>query len=205
MTVTKNGHYKLCGFDLSTHFEEDMVLIEKWKSTKPVSAIYFDGESKTFFVKRFIIEPTDKKVLFIAEAPGSYLENVTTEVTPIVELKFSKIKDKELPDEKINLAEFIEVKGLKAKGNKLSYSKIKEINLLPPVEVPIDEDILEEFEESGVSPIEALKKAQETSPEKNIISIDQQINAGIKLPSEEKKKHKPSDSDDDEKQITLDL
>jgi len=69
--------------------------------------------------------------------------------------------------------------------------------------------MLEEFEESGVSPIEALKKAQEPAKEKNIISIDQQINAEIKLPSSEKKKKKKKSKgdkkDDGEQQITMDL
>ena len=190
LTITQSGHYKLNSFDVSTHFDEDMILIEKFNSKKPISAIYLDGESKTYFVKRFMVEPTDKKVLFISEADGSRVEIVTTEDKPAVEVKFSKVKDKELPDEKIDLTQFIEVKGLKAKGNKLSYSKVKEINLLPPVEVHIEEEVLDEFEESGMSPLEAIKKAQEPAKEKNIISIDQMINAEIKLPSQEKKKKK---------------
>ena len=190
LTITQSGHYKLNSFDVSTHFDEDMILIEKFNPKKPISAIYLDGESKTYFVKRFMVEPTDKKVLFISEAEGSRVEIVTTEEKPAVEVKFSKVKDKELPDEKIDLTQFIEVKGLKAKGNKLSYSKVKEINLLPPVEVHIEEEVLDEFEESGMSPLEAIKKAQEPAKEKNIISIDQMINAEIKLPSQEKKKKK---------------
>ncbi len=190
LTIIQSGHYKLNSFDVSTHFDEDMILIEKFNPKKPISAIYLDGESKTYFVKRFMVEPTDKKILFISEAEGSRVEIVTTEEKPAVEVKFSKVKDKELPDEKIDLTQFIEVKGLKAKGNKLSYSKVKEINLLPPVEVHIEEEVLDEFEESGMSPLEAIKKAQEPAKEKNIISIDQMINAEIKLPSQEKKKKK---------------
>jgi topoisomerase-4 subunit A len=188
LTITQTGYYKLTGFDLSTHFDEDMILIEKFNGQKPVSAIYLDGESKTYFVKRFMIDVTDKKVLFISEAEGSRIELVTTDPLPVVEVKFAKVKDKELPPEKIDLTKFIEVKGLKAKGNKLSYSKVKEISLLPPLEVHIEEDVLDEFEESGMSPLEAIKKAQEPAREKNVISIDQMINAEIKLPSEEKKK-----------------
>ncbi len=205
LTITQTGHYKLTGFDLSNHFDQDMVLIEKWNPNKAVSAIYLDGESKTYFVKRFMIEPTDKKVLFISESEGSQLETVTTEANPVVELKFSKVKDKELPSEKISLATFIDVKGLKAKGNKLSYAKVKEINLLPPVEVPIEEELVEEFEESGASPIEALKKAQEPAREKPVISIDQQINAEIKLPSQEKKKKKKTKGKDGDPQTTMNL
>ncbi|MES2397608.1 MAG: DNA gyrase/topoisomerase IV subunit A, partial [Bacteroidota bacterium] len=207
LTIMQSGNYKVTGFDLATHFDEDMVVIEKFNPTKPVTAVYLDGESKTYFVKRFLVEPMDKKVLFISESEGSKLEIATTDAIPVLELKFSKVKDKELPDEKINLVEFIGVKGYKAKGNKLSYSKVKEINLLPPVEVPIDEDVLEEFEESGMSPLEALKKSTtpEKPKEKNIISIDQMINADLKLPSEEKKKKKKTDEDDEEAQGTLDL
>lgn len=205
LTISQSGHYKLNSFDVSTHFDEDMILIEKFNPKKPISAIYLDGESKTYFVKRFMVEPTDKKVLFISEAEGSRVEIVTTEEKPAVEVKFSKVKDKELPDEKIDLTQFIEVKGLKAKGNKLSYSKVKEINLLPPVEVHIEEEVLDEFEESGMSPLEAIKKAQEPAKEKNIISIDQMINAEIKLPSQEKKKKKKGDGDGAGKDLKLDF
>jgi topoisomerase IV subunit A len=207
LTLMQSGHYKLSTFDLTNHFDEDLMIIEKFDPTKPVSAIYLDGESKTLFVKRFLIEATDKKTLFIGEAEGSKLEVVTTEKIPVVELKFSKVKDKELPDEQINLVDFITVKGLKAKGNKLSFSKVKDIKLLPPVEVPIEEEMLEEFEESGLSPLEALKKssAPEKKNEKNMLSIDQQINAEIKLPSEEKKKKKKAKDEDGEAQIELDL
>ncbi|MDQ3048572.1 MAG: DNA gyrase/topoisomerase IV subunit A, partial [Bacteroidota bacterium] len=200
LTVSQSGNYRLTGFDLTTRFDEDMTLIEKFNPNKPITAIYLDGESKTFFVKRFLVEVTDKKVLFIGEVEGSKLELATTDAIPVVELKFSKVKDKELPPEKINLVDFITVKGLKAKGNKLSYAKVKEINLMPPVEVEIDDDVLEEFEESGLSPLEALKKstAPEKKNEKQIISIDQMINEEIKLPSEEKKKKKKGKSDEDE-------
>ncbi len=205
LTITQSGFYKITSFDLSTHFDEDMILIEKFNQNKPVSAIYFEGESKTYFVKRFMIEPTDKKVLFITETPGSRIEIVTTENIPVVELKFSKVKDKELPDQQIDLTQFIEVKGMKAKGNKLSYAKVKEINLLPPVEVPIDDEVLEEFEESGMSPLEAIKKAQEPKKEKSAISIDMQLNEELKLPSEEKKKKKKKKGKDGASELTIDF
>jgi topoisomerase IV subunit A len=203
LTVTKSGYYKLTGFDVTTHFDEDMILIEKLDTHKPLSVIYFDNESKTHFVKRFLVEPSDKKVLFISEAEGSYIEMVTTQHTPVVELKFHKQKGKDAATEKINLSEFITVKGLKAKGNKLSSEKIKDIALMPPEETPIDDAALEEFEESGLSPLEALKKsADPQKPKKPIISIDQQLNEKIKLPSEDKKK---KNEEGGNSQITLDF
>ena len=205
LTIMQSGNYKLTSFDLATHFDDDMMLIEKFIPNKPITAIYLEGESKTYFVKRFLVEPMDKKILFISESDGSRLEIATSEALPVLEIKFNKVKDKELPIEKINLVDFIGVKGYKAKGNKLAYSKVKEINLLAPVEVPIDEDVLDEFEESGMSPLEALKKSAipEKSREKTIVSIDHLINEDLILPSEEKKKKKKTDGDDEESQGTL--
>ena len=88
----------------------------------------------------------------------------------------------------------------------MSQNKVKEIVLLPPIEVPIDEEILEEFEESGMSPLEALKKTKgDKKTDKPIISIDQQLNENLKLPSEEKKNKKKNDSTDSDTQITLDF
>lgn len=202
LTVMKSGHYKVTGFDVSQHFDEDMMLIEKFDATRALSVVYLEGESKTHFVKRFMVEPTSNKTLIISESEGSKIEIATTELIPQIEVKFTKVKDKDLPNQKIDLTQFIEIKGLKAKGNKLSYAKVKEITLLPPVEIQIDD--VDEFEESGLSPLEAIKKAQEPPKDKNLISIDQQINQQIKLPSQEKKK-KPKKGKGGGKDLKLDF
>lgn len=133
LQITQTGHYKLTSFDLSTKFEDDFIVLEKWKPEKPVSAIYWDGEKNQFNVKRFLIEETDKKTLFITEHPDSYLELVSTHNKPVIEIAFDKrSSDKE--NEQIKLEEFISVKGLKAMGNRLTTDKIKEINELEPEE-----------------------------------------------------------------------
>jgi topoisomerase IV subunit A len=130
LTVLTTGEYKLASFDLSTRFDEEMILIEKFRPERVLTAIYFDGEKKEYFAKRFTIESTDKKVLIITESEGSFLEMVTTQNNPLIEIKFSKQKDKELPNEQINLVEFVGVKGEKAKGKRLAINKLKEINLI---------------------------------------------------------------------------
>lgn len=131
LTITQSGHYKLTGTNLSTHFEDDLILIEKWIPEKPITAIYFDGEKEDFYVKRFLVEDTDKKTLFITEDDKSYLELVSTDFNTVIELTFAKAKGKDQkPNEVLNLKEFISVKGLKALGNKLSYNKIKNVERL---------------------------------------------------------------------------
>jgi topoisomerase-4 subunit A len=103
---------------------------------KPISAVYWDGDKQQFNVKRFLVEGTSRKVAFITEHEKSYLEIASTDWKPVIELVFKKIKGIEKPSEKVNLEEFISVKGLKAIGNRLTSEKIKIINILNPIPAP---------------------------------------------------------------------
>jgi topoisomerase-4 subunit A len=150
LTIMKSGHYQLTGFDFSTKFEDDLIVIEKWNPEKPISAIYFDGEKKEYYVKRFMVEETDKLVSFISESEDSTLEFVTTDYMPMVQVNFSKVKGKERDPEEINLFEFIAVKGLKAQGNKLSQYKVKSIDALESIEVEPPQSETEESEEEVI-------------------------------------------------------
>jgi len=141
LVISQSGEYQLLGFDLSTHFPEDMIVLEKLDTKKPVSAIYWDGEKSKYYVKRFLVEPSDKKVSFISDSDGSYLEVVSTDYLPLAEIEFVKERNKDQrPNLKINFEEFISVKGLKAQGNTLTTYKVKSINLMaslkPLVETP---------------------------------------------------------------------
>lgn len=169
LTIMQSGNYKLHNFDLENHFEEDMILIEKLKADKPITAIYLDGEKKEYFVKRFLVEPSDKKVLFISEFEGSQLECVSTDLLPVCEIKFYKNKGKDIANESINLSEFIAVKGLKAKGNRLSQYKIKEINLADPIPIP-EEPKEEEKAAFDLERMERLKAIKD-----NLDEMDSQI------------------------------
>ena len=132
LTLYKNGDYRLSSFDLATHFDEDMIHIEKWIQDRPISAVYYDGEKELHYVKRFMCEVTqDKRVCFISEAQGSYLDVVSTAYRPEAKIIFNKLlkETKNLPDQTLNLADLIEVKGLKAQGNQMTKLKVKEIIL----------------------------------------------------------------------------
>jgi topoisomerase-4 subunit A len=131
LVISQSGEYQLLGFDLSTHFPEDMVVLEKFHPKKPVSAIYWDASKSKYYVKRFLIEVSDKKVSFISESDGSYLEVVSTDYLPVAEIEFTKERTKDQrPNEQINFNEFIAIKGLKAQGNTLTSYKVKSISLL---------------------------------------------------------------------------
>ena len=154
LTITSSGNYKLYNFDLLNHFDEDIIMIEKYYPQQTISMVYFDGESGAYFSKRFSPEMLTAKTIIIPEHESSHVELVTTQTEPVVELIFGKEKGVTPKPEKINLVEFVPPMGLKAKGKRLSQQKIKEVNLLNPTESDTDYD-----EDTGLSPVELHKRA----------------------------------------------
>ena len=141
LTINSQGEAKLVSFDLMNRFDDDYLILEKWKPEQPITCIYFDGDKDKYFVKRFLLENTTNIQSFFAnENPKSFLEFVTTEAGATAELVFPKIKDKQRDPETVDLDEFITVKGIKAIGNQLTKDKVKNINIT----IPEPPEIIEE-------------------------------------------------------------
>jgi len=160
IAITKSGTYKITNYELTNRYEpEKTILVEKFNPKKAISAIYVDGESKHYFVKRFLIETNtiDKEFGFISEGIGSRLEFVTTSDTPEVEVELVKGKGKDKETEVVNLEDIVDVKGWKSLGNRLSQHKVTKVK---PVEEPEDTGLEDgdEFEEFA----EAFEKATGT-------------------------------------------
>ena len=135
LVVSQRGKLKIISPELTTHFSDDMIILEKWTPKKPISAIYFDGKKEKYYAKRFLIENKSKQEIFISENKGSFLELVSTDWRPVFEIVFSKLRNKEQrPSQKIVFDEFISVKGIKAQGNQLTSHKLKQVNILEPLE-----------------------------------------------------------------------
>jgi topoisomerase-4 subunit A len=150
LIIQQSGKLKVITPELSTHFEEDMVVLEKWIPKKPISAIYYDGEKERYFIKRFLVEVENKEEFFITEHPNSQLEIVSTDYRPVAELIFNKIKGIQKDNMTVDIESFIAVKGFKALGNQLTTDKVKQVNLIEslPYEAP-EEVIPEEIEVDG--------------------------------------------------------
>ena len=135
LVVSQNGSLKIIQPELSTHFNDDMIVLEKWTPKKPISAIYFDGKKEKYFAKRFLAENKNKEEVFISENKGSFLELISTDWKPVFELVFIKLRNKDQrPNQRIVFDEFISVKGIKAQGNQLTPHKIKQVNTLESLE-----------------------------------------------------------------------
>ncbi|MDW5288395.1 DNA gyrase/topoisomerase IV subunit A [Formosa sp. PL04] len=139
LIITQSGLVKTILPELTSHFDSDMVVLEKWIPNKPISAVYFEGEKERYYVKRFLIEHENKEEVFISDHEKSQLEIVSTDWLPVAEIVYGKERGKDQKENAtINLEEFISVKGIKALGNQLTTDKVKQINLLDslPYESP---------------------------------------------------------------------
>ena len=169
LIIRQNGILKTISPEITTRFNEDMIVLEKWLPKKPISAIYFDGKKEKYFLKRFLIENENKEETFISLNKNSFLEIVSTDWKPVVELVYNKERNKEQrPNTSIDVEEFISIKGIKAQGNQLTGYKVKQINILeskvyePPIEVSANE--IEVIDENEIK-IE-LNVSGENDPEK---------------------------------------
>jgi len=163
LIISQNGTVKTVTPEVTLHFDDDMIVLEKWTPSKPISAIYFDGEKERYYVKRFLVEQEGKEEQFISEHPKSQLEIVAVDYKPVAELVFSKQRGKDQkPNQKVNIEEFIAVKGIKALGNQLTADKLKQINLQEPLPHEIEEVL-------SIGEIEVVEEKQVNA---NIDSID---------------------------------
>jgi topoisomerase-4 subunit A len=202
LCITKGGSYQLFPYVLSTHFPDDAITVVKWDPKTPVSAVYWEGEKQQYQVKRFLVEPAKDAVSFITEHPDSKLTLHSLVPKPRVLLSFDK-RSNDRPEEEVDLEAFISVKGIKALGNRLTPFKVKDIQLLDPVFVPMTPELeetqgmliseeevgnLEAPEEEGLeeSPMKQFKRQQaaaevERSPEDPLIGYEpgKQITLGL--------------------------
>ena len=172
LVITQSGLIKTIVPEITTHFSDDMIVLEKWIPSKPISAIYYDGAKEKYFVKRFLIENESKEEVFISAHASSALEIVSTDWRPMAELTFAKDRGKDRkPNQKINIAQFIDVKGISAQGNQLSRQKVNQIDLLEPLPfqapeaIPADElEVVDEVEISVEPHLQQQKTLEETLP-----------------------------------------
>ncbi len=133
LVLYKKGSYQLYNYDLSNHFGQDILTIEKFNKHKILSVVYYDAEQKFYYVKRFEVEETEGKIFgFIGDNPDNKLISVTWVHYPRLELEFGG-KNSERENEIIEIAEFIGVKSWKAKGKRLSNYEVENIKEIEPI------------------------------------------------------------------------
>lgn len=174
LSITKSGYYQLYGFDVTTHFDDDMIHIEKYDPRKPITAIYIESTTKLPYAKRFFIEESDKKTCFVGDDNGKLLQ---FSLDYLSQLELSIKKGRESSTEIIHMDEFIGIKSVKAKGKRLTNDKIKSLNWAEPLEYeypPLDgesteeEDMQDDAQNESASNADEVTENIDETPQKDV-------------------------------------
>ncbi len=144
----KRGIYSITSYETSNHYDDDLLLIEKFDAVKVYSVLFFDAEQSFVYLKRFSVEVIDKPQSFIGDASGSYLVEFSTDAWPQVEIVFGGSYAHRL-NELVDVSEFIGVKSFRARGKRLTPYQIGEAKFVEPLqkEEPLDESAEEPMEQ----------------------------------------------------------
>ncbi|WP_299248185.1 DNA gyrase/topoisomerase IV subunit A [uncultured Lacinutrix sp.] len=196
LIINQKGIVKTVTPEVTLHFDDDMIVMEKWIPKKPISAVYFDGEKEKHYVKRFVIENESREESFITEHEKSQLEIVSTDWKPMAEIVFVKERGKDRREnEEINIEEFISVKGITALGNQLTKHKINQVNLLEPL--PYDEpeevsveviDVVDEVVVENTLPID-VPVVEVEKPAKEFVSKEEKAKKALERAIQKKKEN----------------
>ncbi len=159
LIINQEGIVKTILPELSSHFDNSMIVIEKWVPKKPITVIHYDGEKEKYFLKRFLIENENKAECVISDHNQSFLELVSTDWKPMLQIIFAKERGKDRREDlEINAEDFISIKGIKASGNQLTPYKVNQVNALEPlpyeppeVKPAIEIEVVDEEEVLGQS------------------------------------------------------
>lgn len=132
LVVMPDGTYNLSSFELTNHFDAKMLRIEKYRPEQIYTAVHLDGKSGNYLVKRFSFEntPIGKSTSIINDEPGSKLVLLTNGDDPVVKINLLKGKSQISESIEQHLKEIVDVKGMKAQGNRLSAHDIKNVALI---------------------------------------------------------------------------
>lgn len=144
LAIFKDGSYYTTPTDLSSRYQENLLKIEKLNNNKTWSVLYWDGEAKAFYIKRFAFEVSDNSpVSFISDSKGSYFVGIVDDKHPQMELTFGG-KNKGRSPETVGVEDFIAKKGIGAKGKKVSNLEVEAVKFIEGLHLPEDDIVVEE-------------------------------------------------------------
>jgi len=222
MTIQKSGFYKLMSYELSNHFEEDMILIEKFNPAKIMSVLYFDASQEKYYIKRFGFESENsinKRFDFIGDPEENKMLSYSLDFRPQIKVIFDNTDVKKPSDDEIiDVEEFIGVKGEKAKGKRITIKATKKIGFIEPL--PYEEAVSEQLEDTPEPQKDIPEQSSDTAEVKEEVIEKPKDKPREKAPetkkpsepvikdfkreeTEEEKQARLKKEDDDKKQMEL--
>jgi len=175
LIIKKNGSFLMTNFDLTNHYNDDVMIIEKFDPEKIWTAALFDADQQNYpYLKRFSLEPTVKPQSFTGDNPETKLILLTDVYYPRLEVIFGgndSYREKLILDGD----EFIGIKSYKAKGKRITTFETEQISELEPLRFP------ENNEEETITPLPVEIEEDDEDSVKSTIDIVDEIVGQMKL------------------------
>ena len=208
LVISSTGEYYMTNFELTNHFDKNILVIEKYNADKIWSLVLFDADQKYYYLKRFQLEVTQKPQNILGDNPDSQLILLSDQDYPRFEIVFGG-NDAHRKALEVDAEEFIAVKGFKARGKRLTTYEVETINELEPLRFkePVENytsNAQEETEEDLIGGDEnGDEQVPDTQPEKKSEKIGKEQQKDAKKPSEEEQTNVCKTIDDVTGQMTL--
>lgn len=145
LTVYKSGNYRITGFELSTHFDDDLGVIKKWNKNQVITTVYYQKKEDKYYMKRFQPDTFNKKIDFVADDGATTIIGISVDYLPQIKVVYREKKAEENSEIIISCAEFVELMSFRARGKRINFPDIKKVTFIDPL--PYDEPEEEPEEE----------------------------------------------------------
>lgn len=146
LVITKNGDYYLTTFELTAHFDQNILRIEKFDSDKVWSLAMWNADLGYYYGKRFQLDAQLKSQNMLGENSDSKIAVLSDREEAIFRITFV---DDTKPDMEVLMSEFIDSKSPKAKGKRFSTLDVAKIEDITPEPEVIEEENSEESDETN--------------------------------------------------------
>lgn len=135
LVITKTGDFYLTSFDLTAHFEDNIRIIEKYDANKTWSLLLWDADQQYYYGKRFLLTASAKVQNMLGENPASRIELLSDQEEATFLVSFT---DEAREPQTLLMKEFIAVKGVTARGKRVTTFEVKQLEDITP-EPPANE------------------------------------------------------------------
>lgn len=152
LAIYKEGAYEVVEMDINKRFDpQEVIHIGKFDPDEVINVVYFEGERGWTMAKRFLIETTTtgQRFPFLTEDRKTKLLYASLEAEPKIQYSI-KVNSKKVESE-LDLANFVDVKGWRAIGNKVSDQRLT--------------GVVEIKEETAQAPAKGQTAKEENKPE----------------------------------------
>lgn len=189
LTVYKSGNYRITGFELSNHFDDDLGVIKKWNKNQIITTVYYQKKEDKYYMKRFQPDTFNKKIDFVADDGATTIIGISVDYLPQIKVVYREKKAEENSEIIISCAEFVELMSFRARGKRINFPDIKKVAFVEPLP----------YDDPEEEPEEELPEVNEEELESVDDAVAKDIFKDIKV-----EKSDPSEgSDDDGDQLSL--